>query len=181
MISLDIPWDIPTAELNAPLRAAGVEPGSQDDRTLRAARNLDLQTRMALVTALRESVRRARVDAPPVERWLTASQSLFMDDNGSEAARQREDAFWQNLTCIVNGCLAQILLGDLSEFPFFIGLLEHQPAGHLIEMATDVLRHYVDPSGELDTPQLIRRAEEWWQSFSSTNTLTGAGGTKKHE
>jgi hypothetical protein len=34
-------------------------------------------------------------------------------------------------------------------------------------MAADVLRHAVDPSHELDTPRLIQRAQEWWQTIQT--------------
>lgn len=157
---LESPWAISIAELNGYLELAGAEPLQLDGVTSA----LDMTTRAALVQALGESVRRARAIAPPVEQWMAASQALFMNDDGSPAARQREQDFWQSLTRIVNGCYAQILLGDLSEFPFFIELLRHQPAGHLVEMAADVARHYVDPSRQLDSPRLIQRAEEWFQA-----------------
>lgn len=157
----DTPWDISLAELNYYLYAAGVEPVQREG--LSFARDLDAPTRQALITALRQSVRRARADAPPVEQWATAAQSLVMNHDFSPAAHQRAEAFWSALTRIVNGCYAQVLLGDLSEFPFFIELLRHRPAGHLIEMATEVLRHYVAPSHQLDSPQLIRLAEEWFR------------------
>lgn len=160
---LDTPWDVSIAELNDCLRLAGAEPVTLD--AFHSARDLDWPARVALVQALRESVRRARMDAPPVEQWLTVSESIVLNDDGSEAAERKTDTFWLCLTRIVNGCQAQILLGDLSEFPFFIELLKQQPSGHLVEMATDVLRHAVDPSHELDTPGLIQRAQEWWQTI----------------
>jgi hypothetical protein len=69
------------------------------------------------------------------------------------------------------------MLGDLSEFPLFIELLHYQPAGHLAEMATDVLRHYVDPSHELDTPHLVQRAKEWWQANESQDKARQPGRT----
>lgn len=159
----NVPWNIPITELNDHLELAGVEPLEREG----VVSVLDTATCTALVAALRQSVSRARVDAPPVERWMMASQALYMDDDGSEAARWHEENFWQNLTRIVNGCYSQVLLGDLSEFPFFIELLEHQPAGHLVEMATDVLCHYVDPSHGLDAPRLIQRAGEWWRASST--------------
>ena len=165
---LSSPWDIPIAELDSYLRLAGVQPVSRDD--VASARDLDGPARVALVKALRESVRQARMDAPPVEQWLTVSESIVLNDDGSEAAARKADTFWQCLTRIVNGCRALIFLGDLSEFPFFIELLRHQPAGHLVEMAAGVARHYVDPSGELDAPQLLRRAQEWWNSLSVKGT-----------
>ena len=158
-MSLDIAWDISLERLDEHLRLAGIEPVRRDG--VSSARDLDPPTRESLVSALRDCVRRARADAPPVEQWTAVSQSVFMNYDFSEAARQREDAFWLNLTRVVNGCYAQVVLGDLSEFPFFVELLKHQPAGHLVEMSLDVLRHYVDPSGALDAPQLIQRAEEW--------------------
>jgi hypothetical protein len=157
-LPLDTPWDVSIAELNDCLRLAGAEPITHD---------LDGPARVALVKALRESVRQARMDAPPVEQWLTVSESIVLNDDGSEAAERKTDTFWQCLTRIVNGCQAQIFLGDLSEFPFFIELLEQQPSGHLVGMATDVLRHAVDPSHELDTPRLIQRAQEWWQTIQT--------------
>jgi hypothetical protein len=170
---LDTPWDISIGELDDGLRLAGVEPVTLNRS--QSARDLDLTTRVALVEALRESVHRAQVDAPPVEKWLTVSESLVLNDDGSETTQQKTDAFWLCLTQIVNGCLALVMLGDLSEFPFFVELLKHQPSGYLIEMATDVLRHTVDPSYELDTPRLIQRAEEWWHRNLSTKN------TKEHE
>ena len=90
------------------------------------------------------------------------------DDDGSDRAREQADRFWSCLTQRVYGSLALAALGDLSEFPVFIELLRHQPAGHLTELAAEVLRHYVDPRRELDTPHLIQRAEEW---FSSTGEM----------
>jgi len=153
------------AELNDCLRLAGAEPITLD--AVQSARDLDGPARVALVKALRESVRRARMDAPPVEQWLAVSESIVLNDDGSEAAERKTDTFWQCLTRIVNGCQAQIFLGDLSEFPFFIELLKQQPSGHLVGMATDVLRHAVDPSHELDTPRLIQRAQEWWQTIQT--------------
>jgi hypothetical protein len=158
----DPPWNVPITDLNDNLRAAGVEPAQQDGAQFIS--ELSVEVRTALASALSERVRLARNDAPPVERWMAASQELFMNDDGGEAARQREDLFWQSLTCIVHGCLSLVMLGDLSEFPFFIDLLKHQPAAHLIEMATDVLCRYVDPSHELDAPRLIQRADEWFQT-----------------
>jgi hypothetical protein len=155
-------WQVSIAELNSYLRRAGVEPMSQDGVV--SARDLDLLTRVALVEALHRSVRCARESAPPVDKWLAASESLVLNDDGSEATRQKADAFWLSLTHIVSGCQALVMLGDLSELPFFIELLKHQPAGHLTELAADVLRHTVDPTHELDTPHLIRRAEDWWNS-----------------
>jgi hypothetical protein len=160
--SAHMPWAISVADLNSYLTSAGVEPVQRDG----LASGLDMAARAALAQSLGESVRRARAIAPPVEQWMAASQALFMNNDGSAAARQREQDFWQSLTHIVNGCYAQILLGDLSEFPFFIELLRRQPAGHLVEMATGVARHYVDPSRELDAPQLLQRAQEWWDSLS---------------
>lgn len=157
-------WDAPLSELNGYLRAAGVEPFTPQDIQARSARELDTPTRSRLALALRRVVRQARADAPPVAEWFAASESLLMNDDGSQATRQRADQFWSNLTQIVNGCLALVTLGDLAGFPLFIELLRHQPAGHLAEMATDVLSHYVDPSRELDTPHLIQRAEEWWRA-----------------
>ena len=158
-MALDAPWQVSIAELNGYVCLAGVKPASRAGVV--SARDLDLPTRIALVEALRESVRRARASAPPVEQWLTASESIVLNDDGGEAALEKADAFWRCLTLIVNGCQSLVMLGDLSEFPFFVELLKHQPAGHLVEMSLDVLRHYVDPSGALDAPQLIRRAEEW--------------------
>ena len=130
-LRLDTPWDIPLAELNDHLRMAGVEPVTPGEAGMLSARDLDMPTRAALVAALRESVRRAREIAPPVEDWMAASEALVLNDDGSERAREQADTFWQSLTQIVNGCLALRCLGDLSEFPFFIELLRHQPAGHL--------------------------------------------------
>jgi len=164
-MALDAPWQVSIVELNDCMRRAGVEPASRAGAV--SARDLDLPTRIALVEALRESVRRARASAPPVEQWLTASESIVLNDDGSEAAQEKADAFWRCLTLIVNGCQSLVMLGDLSEFPFFIELLKHQPSGHLIEMAADVLRRTVDPPHELDTPQLIQRAQEWWQAFQT--------------
>ena len=155
-----VPWAISIADLNGYLALAGVEPVQRDG----VASGLDMAERAALAQSLGESVRRARAMSPPVEHWMATSQSLFMNDDGGAAARQREQDFWQSLTHIVNGCYAQILLGDLSEFPFFIELLRCQPAGHLVEMATDVACHYVDPSRDLDLPRLIQRADEWFQT-----------------
>ena len=167
---LNSAWDVSIERLGEHAQLAGVEPVAGEG--VLSARDLDARTREALAAALRESVRRARMDAPPVEQWMAASQSLFMNDDGSQAAREREDSFWSSLTQIVNGCLALVMLGDLSESPFFIELLKHQPAGHLIEMSTDVLRHSVDPSGALDLPELIRRAEEWYQTCQVRPELT---------
>ena len=163
---LDAPWGIPITELNGYLELAGVEPVNRDG----LAHALDAATRAALAQALRDSVLRVRAMAPPVEQWLAASYSLVMDDDGSAVARQREDDFWRNLTCIVNGCYARVLLGDLSAFPFFVELLEHQPAGHLVEMASDVVCHYVDPARELDAPRLIQRAQEWFHAGQVAET-----------
>ena len=164
-LPLGPPWDVSIVDLNNLLRAAGVGPVTLNG--VQSARDLDWTTRVALVNASRESVRQARVDAPPVEQWLTVSESIVLNDDGSEAAERKADTFWQCLTRIVNGCQAQIFLGDLSEFPFFIELLEHQLSGHLVEMAADVLRRTVDPSHELDTPQLIQRAQEWWRAIQT--------------
>ena len=161
-MALDAPWQVSIAELNDTVRLAGVEPASRT--SVVSAHDLDLPTRIALVEALHESVRRARASAPPVEQWLAASESIVLNDDGGEAAQEKADAFWHCLTLIVNGCQSLVMLGDLSEFPFFIELLKHQPSGHLTELATDVLCHLVDPSHELDTPRLIQRAEEWWQT-----------------
>jgi len=172
-MALDAAWQVSIAELNDTVRLAGVEPASRAGVV--SARDLDLPTRIALVEALRESVRRARESAPPVEQWLTASASIVLNDDGGEAAQEKADAFWRCLTQIVNGCQSLVMLGDLSEFPFFIELLMHPPSGHLIELATDVLRRTVDPSHELDTPRLIQRAEEWWHRNLSTKN------TKEHE
>jgi hypothetical protein len=152
-------WNTPIADLNDNLRAAGVEPARQDGAQL--VSDLSVELRTALACSLRERICLARRDTPPVERWMVASQELYLNDDASETARQREEAFWQNLTCIVHGCLALVMLGDLAELTFFVELLRHEPAGHLVEMATDVLRHYVDPTGVLEGPQLLRRAEEW--------------------
>jgi hypothetical protein len=161
-MALEAPWQVSIAELNGYLRLAGVGLMSQDGVV--SACDLDLSTRVALVEALHRSVRCARESAPPVDKWLAASESLVLNDDGSEAAQQKADAFWLCLTHVVSGCQALVMLGDLSELPFFIELLKHQPAGHLTEMAADVLCHTVDPSHELDTPHLIRRAEDWWNS-----------------
>jgi hypothetical protein len=163
--SLDIPWDVSSAKLDNLLRQAGVQPVSRQG--VASLRDLDLPTRVALVEALRKSVRRARMDAQPVEQWLKASESVVLNDDGSEAAQQRADAFWQSLTQIVNGCQSLVMLGDLSEFPFFIELLKHQPSGHLTGLAADVLHHYVDPSHKLDSPQLLQHAEEWWHTIQT--------------
>jgi hypothetical protein len=162
-MALDAPWQVTIAELNDTVRLAGVEPASRAGVV--SARDLDLPTRIALAEALHESVRCARASAPPVEQWLAASESIVLNDDGGEAAQEKADAFWRCLTQIVNGCQSLVMLGDLSEFPFFIKLLKHQPSGHLTEMATDVLCHMVDPSHGLDTPRLIQRAEEWWQTL----------------
>ena len=167
-MTLDAPWAVSIVELDDCLRAAGVELVRHDD--VLSIRDLDEATRTALVATLRELVRRARESVPPVEGWLAASQALFMNDDGTQATRQRQDAFWLSLTQIVDGCLALVMLGDLAEIPFFIELLKHQPAGHLIEMATDVLCHYVDPSHELDTSQLIQRVDEWYQTCQVSKT-----------
>jgi len=166
-VRADATWDVPLGELNNYLRAAGVEPITLQDVRACSARELDEPTRSRLALALRRIVHLARADAPPVAEWFTASESLLMNDDGSQAARQRADRFWSNLTQIVNGGLALVMLGDLSEFPLFVELLRHQPAGHLAEMATDVLSHYVDPSRELDTQRLIQRAEEWWRAHEA--------------
>jgi hypothetical protein len=163
---LDIPWDVSLTELNDTLCAAGVEPIMLGGVGTRSARDVGMPTRIARATALRESVRRARESTVPIKDWLAASEALVLKDDGSEAARDKADAFWLSLTQIVNGCLALVMLGDLSEFPFFIELLRHQPAGHLTELATDVLCHYVDPRRELDTPRLLQRADEWWNSLA---------------
>ena len=166
-LSIDTAWDVPLGELNDYLRAAGVEPITLPDIRARSARELDAPTRSQLALALRRVVRQARTVAQPVAEWFAASESLLMNDDGSQAAHQRADRFWSNLTHIVNGGLALVMLGDLSEFPLFVELLRHQPAGHLAEMATDVLSHYVDPSRELDTQRLIQRAEEWWRAHEA--------------
>jgi len=167
---LDTPWDISLDELNGHLRIAGVEPVTPGEAGTLSARDLDVPTREALVAALRESVRRARQASPPVKDWLAASEALVLNDDGSDRAREQADRFWSHLTHRVYGSLALAALGDLSEFPVFIELLRHQPAGHLTELAADVMRHYVDPRRELDTPHLIQRAEEW---FSSTRDMCG--------
>jgi hypothetical protein len=98
------------------------------------------------------------------------SEALVLNDDGSETAREKADTFWFSLRQIVYGCLAQVELGDLSEFPFFVELLRHQPAGHLTELATHVLCHYVDSRRELDTLHLLQRADEWWNSRFTKNT-----------
>jgi hypothetical protein len=165
-MTLRAPWAISIAELNGYLELAGVEPFPREG----AASDLDTATRVALAQALSESVRRARAIAPPVKQWLAASHSLVMGDDGSAAARQRQDDFWRSLTRIVSGCYARILVGDLSAFPFFVELLEHQPAGHLVEMATDVICRYVDPLRELDAPRLIQRAQEWFHAGQVAET-----------
>jgi len=167
-LRLDTPWDIPLDELNGHLRMAGVEPVTPGKAGAFAARDLDGPTRAALVAALREAVRHARQASPPVQDWLAASEALVLNDDGSDRAREQADGFWSCLTQRVYGSLALAALGDLSEFPVFIELLRHQPAGHLAELATDVVSHYVDPRRELDTPHLIQRAEEW---FSSTGDM----------
>ena len=169
-LRLDTPWDISLAELNGHLRLAGVEPVTPDEAGTLSARDLDAPTRAAWVAALRESVRHARQALPPVKDWLAASEALVLNDDGGEAAGKKADSFWLSLTQIVYGSLALTELGDPSEFPFFIELLRHQPAGHLAELATDVVSHSVDPRRELDTPHLIQRAEEW---FSSTRDVRG--------
>jgi hypothetical protein len=161
-MNLDTRWELAIAELDGYVREAGVEPVAAGGAQF--ARDLDPSARAALVSSLREVVRQARVNAPPVEHWLTASQDLFMGDDGTAAALERAEQFWGRLTHIVNGCLALVMLGDLSEFPFFVELLKVRPAGHLIEMSTEVLRHYVDPARELDAPRLVQRAEEWFQT-----------------
>ena len=164
-MAFDTPWPVSIAELNGYVRLAGVEPASRAGVV--SARDLDLPTRIALVEALRESVRRARESAPPVEQWLTASESIVWNDDGGEDAQEKANTFWHCLTQIVNGCQSLVILGDLSEYPFFIELLKQQPSGHLVEMAANVLRHAVDPSHELDTPRLIQRAQEWWQTIQT--------------
>ena len=164
-MALDALWQVSIAELNGYVCLAGVKPASRAGVV--SARDLDLPTRIALAEALHESVRHARSSAPPVEQWLTASESIVLNDDGGEAAQEKADAFWRCLTQIVNGCQSLVMLGDLSEFPFFIELLKHQPSGHLTELATDVLCHMVDPSRELDTPRLIQRADEWWQTLQT--------------
>jgi hypothetical protein len=173
--SLIAPWDIPLAELNDHLRMAGVKPATPEKAGMLSARDLDLPTRTALVAALRESVRHARQASPPVEDWLAASEALVLNDDGSDRAREQADRFWSGLTQRVYGSLALAALGDLSEFPVFIELLRHQPAGHLTELAADVVRHTIDPRRELDMPDLLQRAEEWWQRLLSTKV------TKEHE
>ena len=161
------PWDIPLAELNDHLRMAGVEPVKPGEAgTL--VRDLDVPTRATLVAALRESVRHARQASPPVEEWFAASESLVLNDDGSDRAREQADRFWSDITQRVYGSLALTELGDLSEFPVFIELLRHEPAGHLTELAADVVRHYIDPRDELDESGLLQRAEEWWQRLGST-------------
>ena len=172
---LDTPWDISLDELNGHLRMAGVEPVTPGEAGTLSARDLDVPTREALVAALRESVRHARQASPPVKDWLAASEALVLNDDGSDRAREQADRFWSCLTQRVYGSLALAVLGDLSEFPVFVELLRHQPAGHLTELAADVIRHYVDPRRELDVPGLIQRAEEWWQRLLSTKD------TKEHE
>jgi hypothetical protein len=167
-LRLDTPWGISLVELNGHLRLAGVEPWTPDEAGTLSARDLDAPTRAALAAALRESVRRARQASPPVQDWLAASEALALNDDGSEAAAKKADSFWSRLTQIVYSSLALSELGDLSEFPVFIELLRHQPAGHLAELATDVVRCSVDPRCELDTPHLIQRAEERWHEISST-------------
>ena len=165
---LDTPWDIPLAELNDHLRMASVEPVTPGEAGTLAARDLDMPTRTALVAALRESVRHARQASPPVEDWLATSEALVLNDDGSDRAHEQADRFWSCLTQRVYGSLALVALGDPSEFPVFIELLRHQPAGHLTELAADVMRHTIDPRRELDMPDLLRRAEEWWQRLLST-------------
>ena len=160
-LSLAVPWNISIEELNNYLRAAGVEAIALDDAQL--VRDLDAPTRARRIESLRKSAARARADAPPVAQWLAASEAVVMQDDGSSEARARADTFWLRLSQIVYGCLALVMLGDLSEFPFFVELLRHQPAGHLAELATDVLRHYVDPRGELDRARLVHQAEVWWR------------------
>ncbi len=173
-LHLDTPWDVPLAELNDHLRMAGVESVKPSEAgTL--VRDLDVPTHATLVAALRESVRRARQASPPVEEWFTASEALVLNDDGSDRARERADKFWLGLTQRVYGSLALAELGDLSEFPVFIELLRHQPAGHLTELAADVVRHYIDPRDELDESGLLQRAEEWWQRLGSTKFM------KEHE
>lgn len=167
-VRLDTSWDVPLDELNGHLRAAGVEPvTSSRDGTC------DLDLRMMRMDALRGIVRQARADAPPVQEWLTASESLALNDDGSQAAREKADSFWLRLSQIVHGSLALVMLGDLAEIPFFIELLRHQPAGHLVEMADTVLRHYVDPSHELDAPRLLQAADKWWKRLLSNEHSEG--------
>jgi len=174
-LHLDTPWDIPLAELNDHLLMAGVKPVTRGKVEKLSARDLDLPTRTALVAALRESVRHARQASPPVEEWFAASEALVLNDDGSDRAREQADRFWTGLTQRVYGSLALAALGDLSEFSVFIELLRHEPAGHLTELATDVVRHYIDPRHELDVSSLLQRAEEWWQRLSSTKA------TKEHQ
>ena len=172
-LRLDTPWGISLAELNGHLRLAGIEPVTPDEAGTLSALDLDAPTRAALATALRESVRHARQAAPPVKDWLAASEALVLNDDGSETAGKKADLFWSRLAQIVYGSLALTELGDLSESPFFIELLRDQPAGHLTELAADVMRHYVDPRRELDTPHLIQRAEEWWRARIQTFEVSG--------
>jgi len=167
-LRLDTPWDVPLAELNGYLRMASVEPVMPGEAGTHSVRDLDLPTRAALVAALRESVRHARQASPPVQEWFAASEALVLNDDGSDRAREQADRFWSGLTQRVYGSLALAALGDLSEFPVFIELLRHQPAGHLTELAADVMRHTIDPRGELDEPDLLRHAEEWWHGIAST-------------
>jgi len=172
-LRLDTPWGISLVELNGHLRLAGVEPVTPDEAGTLSALDLDAPTRTALATALRESVRHARQAAPPVKDWLAASEALVLNDDGSETAGKKADLFWSRLAQIVHGSLALTELGDLSESPFFIELLRDQPAGHLTELAADVMRHYIDPRRELDTPHLIQRAEEWWRARIQTFEVSG--------
>jgi len=172
-LRLDTPWDIPLDELNDHLRMAGVEPVTPGEAGTLSARDLDLPTHAALVAALRESVRHARQASPPVQDWLAASEALVLNDDGSDRAREQADRFWSCLTRRVYGSLALAALGDLSEFSVFIELLRHQPAGHLTELAADVVRRCVDPRRELDAPGLLQRAEEWWRARIQTFEVSG--------
>jgi hypothetical protein len=65
-LPLGTPWDISLDELNNTLRAAGVKPIVPAGATMQSARHMDMQTRVARVTALCQSVCRARESAPPI-------------------------------------------------------------------------------------------------------------------
>ncbi len=161
----DVAWDVPVAEILAQLKTVGIELAPPPEKIAAEAtlRDLHQPVRAAWAADLRESVVRARSGAPPVRDWSAVAERLILEDVGSTAVQDRADEFWLSLGQIVYGSRALVCLGDLSEFPFFIDLLRFDPAGHLAELATDILSHYVDARHELQPLALIGQAQAWWQ------------------
>ncbi len=155
--------DYTTRELNDYLHNAGLGHLSVDEKACPRVSDLGQATHARLLAELGQTLAAARQQVPPISQWEASAEAMLMNDDGSNQAHEQQERFWRAVSTVLFATHALIRLGDLSVFPSLIEMAESMP-GHPHELAVEILRHYVDPSGSLEPEDLVKQAQAWWQA-----------------